>query len=187
MQLCNRIYYSKVFWRLNMFREAHRSSSGAPNCICSFWFIRPYGDRPLPRQSCILLVFLLSFLFNFVTIWGWVVNATLCPLTPRKTRYPLYRRLGGPQDRSEQVRKTSSAPGFDPRIAQPVESRYTNWVIPAHPMALYDTVLLTLRYQNTTSKFFLRSNMLLELLFRIVINNYNFPIVIVLLININYL
>jgi hypothetical protein len=29
MQPCNRIYYSTVHWRLNMFREAYRSSSGA--------------------------------------------------------------------------------------------------------------------------------------------------------------
>jgi len=29
MQLCNRIYYSTVHWRLSMFREAYRSSSGA--------------------------------------------------------------------------------------------------------------------------------------------------------------
>ena len=35
---CNRIYYTKVYWRLNMFRAAHRSSSGALNCICSLWF-----------------------------------------------------------------------------------------------------------------------------------------------------
>jgi hypothetical protein len=28
MQPCNRIYYSTVHWRLNMFRAAHRSSSG---------------------------------------------------------------------------------------------------------------------------------------------------------------
>jgi hypothetical protein len=28
VQLCNRIYHSKVYWRLNMFRAAHRSSSG---------------------------------------------------------------------------------------------------------------------------------------------------------------
>ena len=41
MQLCNRIYYSKVFWRLNIFRAAHRSSSGAPNCICSLWVLCP--------------------------------------------------------------------------------------------------------------------------------------------------
>jgi len=45
MQPCNRNYYSKIYWRLNMFRGAPRSSSGAPNCICSLWFIYPCGDR----------------------------------------------------------------------------------------------------------------------------------------------
>jgi len=39
MQPCNRIYYSKIYWRLSMFRAAYRSSSGAPNCNCSLWFI----------------------------------------------------------------------------------------------------------------------------------------------------
>jgi hypothetical protein len=34
-----------------MFRAAHRSSSGVLNCICSLWFICPYGDRPLPSLS----------------------------------------------------------------------------------------------------------------------------------------
>ena len=48
-----------------------------------------------------------------------------------KTRYPLYGRLGGPQGRSGQVRKISSPPGFDPRIVQPVASRYTEWAIAA--------------------------------------------------------
>ena len=47
MQPCNRIYYFKTYWRLNMFRAAYRSSSGAPNCICSLWFIYPCGDRQL--------------------------------------------------------------------------------------------------------------------------------------------
>jgi hypothetical protein len=51
MQLCNRIYYSKVYWRLNMFRAAHRSSSGALNYTCSLWFIYFCGDRTLPRLS----------------------------------------------------------------------------------------------------------------------------------------
>ena len=37
------------------------------------------------------------------------------PLPPGKTRYPLYRRLGGPQGRSGQVRKISLPPEFDPR------------------------------------------------------------------------
>jgi len=44
-------------------------------------------------------------------------------LPPGKPRYPLYRRLGRPQDRSGQVRKISPSPGFDPRTAQPVASR----------------------------------------------------------------
>jgi hypothetical protein len=41
-------------------------------------------------------------------------------LPPGKTQYPLYRKLGGPQGRSGQVRKISPPPGFDPRTIQPV-------------------------------------------------------------------
>jgi hypothetical protein len=48
-------------------------------------------------------------------------------LPPGKTRYPLYRRLGGPQGRSGQVRKISPSPGFDPRTVQSVASHYTDW------------------------------------------------------------
>ena len=55
-------------------------------------------------------------------------------LHPGKTRYPLYRRLGGPQGRSGRMRKISPPPGFDPRIVQPVASRYTDRGIPAHFM-----------------------------------------------------
>ena len=44
-----------------------------------------------------------------------------------KTRYPLYRRLGGPQDRSGQVRKISPPPGFDPRTVKLVSSRYKDY------------------------------------------------------------
>jgi hypothetical protein len=54
------------------------------------------------------------------------------PLYPRKkTQYPLYRRLGEPQDRSGRFRKISPPPGFDPLTVQPVASRYTDWAIPA--------------------------------------------------------
>jgi len=42
-----------------------------------------------------------------------------------KTRYPLYRRLGGPQGRSGEVRKISPPPGFDPQTIQPIGSCYT--------------------------------------------------------------
>ena len=48
-------------------------------------------------------------------------------LPPAKTRYPLYGRLGGPQGRSGQVRKILPPPVFDPRIVQPVASRYTDY------------------------------------------------------------
>jgi len=41
-------------------------------------------------------------------------------LPPGKTRYLLYRRMGGPQGRSGQVRKISPSPEFDPRTVQPV-------------------------------------------------------------------
>ena len=44
-----------------------------------------------------------------------------------KTRYPLYRMLGGPQGRSGQVLKISPPPGFDPRTVQLVASRYTDY------------------------------------------------------------
>ena len=57
MQPYNRIYYSRIYWMLNMFRAAYRSSSGAPNCICSLWFIYTCGDRLLSRLggNCNLL------------------------------------------------------------------------------------------------------------------------------------
>ena len=45
-------------------------------------------------------------------------------LPPGQTRYPLYMKLGGPQDRCGRVRKISTVPGFDPRTVQPVASRY---------------------------------------------------------------
>jgi len=53
-------------------------------------------------------------------------------LPPGKTRYPLYRMLGGPQGRSSCVLKISPLPRFDPRTVQPVASRYTDRAIPAH-------------------------------------------------------
>jgi hypothetical protein len=52
-----------------------------------------------------------------------------------KTRYPFYRRLGGPQGRSGQVRNISPSPGFDPRTVQPVGSRYNDYATrPTEPV-----------------------------------------------------
>ena len=53
-------------------------------------------------------------------------------LPPGKTRYTLYRRLGGPQGLSGRVRNILPPPGFDPRTVQPVASRYTDCAIAAH-------------------------------------------------------
>jgi hypothetical protein len=39
-------------------------------------------------------------------------------LPRERTRYPWYRRLGGPQGRSGRARKISPLPGFDPRTVQ---------------------------------------------------------------------
>ena len=58
-------------------------------------------------------------------------------LPPGNTRYPLYRRLGGPQGRSGWVRKILPPLGFDPRTSQPVKNRYTDYTIPAHPWYMH--------------------------------------------------
>jgi len=79
---------------------------------------------------------------------GWWSKPRPGPFTPVKvTQFPLYRRLGGPQGRSERVRKISPPPGFDPRTVQPVASRYTDWAIPysfvraCFPSAGYKTTI----------------------------------------------
>jgi hypothetical protein len=75
---------------------------------------------------------------------GWSTPRPSCFTPRKKTRYPLYRRLGGPQGRSGRLRKISPPPGFDPRTVQPAASRYTNyakdsvtfsWIL--HSMTLY--------------------------------------------------
>jgi len=78
------------------------------------------------------------------------VSVTPRPLfTPRrKTRYPLYRRLGGPRGASGQVRKISPPPGFDSRTVQPVASRYTNWAISAHIMWYTNADILKCTLRN---------------------------------------
>jgi hypothetical protein len=64
---------------------------------------------------------------------GWSTSRPGRFTPGKETRYPLYRRLGGPQGRSGRIQKIPSPPGFDPRTVQPVASHYTDWAIPAHP------------------------------------------------------
>jgi hypothetical protein len=57
----------------------------------------------------------------------WSASRPGRSLPPGKTRYSLYRRVGGLQGRSGQVRKSSTLPGFDSRTVQLVVSRYIDW------------------------------------------------------------
>ena len=67
-----------------------------------------------------------------------MVSATSRPLySPVKTRYPLYRKLGGPQGRSGQVRKILPPPRFDPRTVQPAASRYIPAEVSVKPGGTY--------------------------------------------------
>jgi hypothetical protein len=76
------------------------------------------------------------------TSWKWVVRLTPQPLYPRgkSPRYPLDRRLGGPQSRSRRrgencwpYRDSNS----DPSVVQPVTSRYTDYTIPVPHLQEY--------------------------------------------------
>jgi hypothetical protein len=63
------------------------------------------------------------------TRWRWVVSLTPQPLYPR---YPLDRRLGGPQSwpgRYAEEKNLAPAGNRTPAV-QPVARRYTDWVIP---------------------------------------------------------
>jgi len=73
--------------RLCTGRTAHRGSSGIALLFHDHGTRRCEGSASRPSRS----------------------------LPPGKTRYPLYRRMGGPQGRSGQVRKISPPPGLDPR------------------------------------------------------------------------
>ena len=83
--------------RLCTGRTAHRGSTGMALSFHDHVTIRGEGSASRPGRS----------------------------LPPGKTYYPLYRRLGGPQDRSGQVRKILSPPGFDTQTIQPVVSHCT--------------------------------------------------------------
>jgi hypothetical protein len=81
-------------------------------------------------------------------MWACGKHHTPAALTQGKTRYPLCRRLDGPQGRSGQVRKISLSTGFDPRTVQPVASRYTDWAILAPKTVAYTLLKMTSAAQS---------------------------------------
>ena len=56
----------------------------------------------------------------------WSAARPGCTLSPGKTRYPFYRRLGGPQGRSGQAENLVPT-GIRSRTVQLVVSRYIDW------------------------------------------------------------
>jgi hypothetical protein len=76
-----------------------------------FTYNRP--RRPRERVEVQFYTF-----FNLGAKWGGWSKPPPTDLPSGKTRYPLYRRLGGSQGRSGQVRKISPPPGFDPQTVE---------------------------------------------------------------------
>ena len=75
-----------------------------PSKVC-FVLVHPITGREVPEWGADVYLYTS---FNFGARWWWMVNSTPRPLHPRgKTRYPLYRRLGGLQGRPGRVRKIS--------------------------------------------------------------------------------
>jgi hypothetical protein len=89
----------------------------------------------------------LSTILDLGTRWRWVVRFTAWPLYPlgKRSRYPLDRRLRGPQSRSGRcgVQEKSLAPAGNPTpAAQPIARRDTDWAtfirrFPFHVKCLY--------------------------------------------------
>ena len=68
---------------------------------------------------------------------AWVVSVTpRPPLPPGKTRYPFYRRLGGPQGRSDRGENLVTT-GIRSRTVQPVASRYNDWATGPTSLSMY--------------------------------------------------
>ena len=68
-------------------------------------------------------------------------------LPPGKTRYPLYRRLGGPQGRSGRE-ENLALPAFDPRTVQPVAQSLYRLSYLAHILTVVDTQNYNLRIKT---------------------------------------
>jgi hypothetical protein len=142
MQRClhrNSLHIFTTSWRL----EYWPIPSTKTYCTYSLWHFNTliatrhtqthtcvYKGEPLighgdPQGAWGIYPFLTSALY----IWGWSTPRSSHCTLGKQTRYPLYRRLGGPQGRPERVRKISSPPGFDHKTVQPVTSHYTDWAM----------------------------------------------------------
>jgi hypothetical protein len=85
-------------------------------------FILEQAIKDQRRRICTALLFLQPW--SLMEMGG--KHHALATLSLGKNRFPLYRKLGGPQGRSGWVQKISPPTGFDPQTVQPVANRYTD-------------------------------------------------------------
>jgi hypothetical protein len=78
------------------------------------------------------------FFYKIGCRWGRWSTPRQAALSPgRGTRYPLYRRLGGIQDRSGRVRKISPLPRFDSQTVEPIRCHYIDNTVLAHAFYVF--------------------------------------------------
>jgi len=82
---------------------------------------------------------------------GWSSARPGRTLRPGKTRYPFYRRVGGPQGRSGRAENLVPA-GIRSRIVQPVVSRYTDWATRPTDARNYKYKIYRPDYQSSESR-----------------------------------
>ena len=75
-------------------------------------------------------------------MWTGGLRHAPATLPPEITRYPLYRRLGGPRGQSGRVQNISPPPEFDPRAVKPVASRLFSHITTLY-ISITDTNQLT--------------------------------------------
>jgi len=97
-----------------------------PVCLNMYWL-----------QKCILVYMIQGYRSNIsLTLaldGGWWT--TPCPSSStagKDTRYPSYKRLGGPHGSSGRVRKLSTLPEFEPDTVQPIASRSSDYATPPY-------------------------------------------------------
>ena len=87
-------------------------------------------------------------------VGGW--QHAPAALLPGMTWCPWHTRLVGPKSRTGRVRKMSPPPGFDLPTVQPVQSRSTDWAIPAHTCREY--LHKTIKFKPISTYWYLKWN-----------------------------
>ena len=95
------------------------------------------------------------YLYSFITAelegGEWSAARTGRILPPGKTRYPFYRRLDGPQDRSGRTENLVPI-GIRFRTVQPEVSRYTGWATgPTHIIYIHIYIYMCVFSCGTTA------------------------------------